>query len=65
GSLMPCRVPHRDLRRQLYLLVNKHKYRGQALALWLALCGEGADGRSRGGQRQIGAHERARRPGRA
>jgi DNA-binding transcriptional LysR family regulator len=38
GTLVPCRVPHRDFRRQFYLLVNKHKYRGQSLALWLALC---------------------------
>jgi DNA-binding transcriptional LysR family regulator len=37
-SLAPCRVPHRDLRRAFYLLVNKHKYRGRGLALWLALC---------------------------
>ena len=40
GTLAPCRVPHRDFRRDLYLLVNKHKYRGRGLALWLALCRE-------------------------
>jgi DNA-binding transcriptional LysR family regulator len=46
GALAPCRVPHRDFRRTLYLLVNKHKYRGRALALWLALCGEAPAGRA-------------------
>jgi DNA-binding transcriptional LysR family regulator len=40
GTLAPCRVPQRDFRRDLYLIVNKHKYRGRGLALWLALCRE-------------------------
>jgi DNA-binding transcriptional LysR family regulator len=40
GTLAPCRVPQRDLRRELYLLVNKHKYRGRGLDLWLTLCRE-------------------------
>ncbi|HXX68773.1 MAG TPA: LysR substrate-binding domain-containing protein [Polyangiaceae bacterium] len=40
GSLKPCRVPHRDFRRELYLLLNKHKYRGRALVLWVTLCRE-------------------------
>src|SRR6202453_3992771 len=40
GTLAPCRVPQRDFRRELYLLINKHKYRGRGLALWLALCRE-------------------------
>jgi DNA-binding transcriptional LysR family regulator len=40
GTLVPCRVPHRDFRRELYVLVNRHKYRGRGLALWLALCRE-------------------------
>jgi DNA-binding transcriptional LysR family regulator len=44
GTLVPCRVPQRDFRRDFYLLVNKHKYRGRALALWLALCREAASG---------------------
>jgi DNA-binding transcriptional LysR family regulator len=38
GSLAPCRVPHRDFRRDLYLITNKHKYRGRGMDLWLALC---------------------------
>jgi hypothetical protein len=42
GTLAPCRVPQRDFRRELYLLINKHKYRGRGLALWLALCREAA-----------------------
>ena len=48
GTLMPCRVPHRDFRRELYLLVNKHKYRGRGLTLWLALCREEPSRRSSG-----------------
>ena len=40
GTLAPCRVPHRDFRRELYLVVNKHKYRGRGMALWLAICRE-------------------------
>ena len=41
GTLAPCRVPQRDFRRDFYLLMNKHKYRGRALMLWLALCRQG------------------------
>jgi DNA-binding transcriptional LysR family regulator len=41
GTLKPCRVPHRDFRRAFYVLLNKHKYRGRAVELWLALCREG------------------------
>ncbi len=40
GTLAPCRVPHRDFSRGLYLLLNRHKYRGRGLELWLALCRE-------------------------
>jgi DNA-binding transcriptional LysR family regulator len=40
GTLAPCRVPHRDFRRELYLVVNRHKYVGRGMALWLALCRE-------------------------
>jgi DNA-binding transcriptional LysR family regulator len=50
GTLAPCRVPHRDFRRAFYLLLNKHKYRGRGLALWLALCREAPFGRSPGGK---------------
>jgi DNA-binding transcriptional LysR family regulator len=46
ATLAPCRVPHRDFRRTFYLLVNKHKYRGRGLTLWLALCREGASRRA-------------------
>jgi DNA-binding transcriptional LysR family regulator len=38
GTLAPCRVPHRDFRRELYFIMNKHKYRGRGMELWLALC---------------------------
>jgi len=40
GTLAPCRVPHRDFRRQFYLVLHRRKYRGQALAAWLTLCRE-------------------------
>lgn len=46
GTLMPCRVPHRDFRREFYLLLNRHKYRGRGLTLWLELCREAPSGRS-------------------
>jgi DNA-binding transcriptional LysR family regulator len=46
GTLVPCRVPQRDFRRRFYLLMNKHKYRGRGLALWLALCREAPFGRT-------------------
>lgn len=42
--LTPCRVPHRDFHRELYLLLNKRKYRGRALELWLTLCREAPPG---------------------
>jgi DNA-binding transcriptional LysR family regulator len=58
GSLVPCRVPHRDFKRDLYLLVNKHKYRGRGLELWLTLCRETAAARPSGGK---GAELAARR----
>lgn len=40
GRLTPCRVPHRDFSREFYLLLNRNKYRGQGLELWLTLCRE-------------------------
>jgi DNA-binding transcriptional LysR family regulator len=52
GSLAPCRVPHRDFRRGFYLLLNKHKYRGRGLTLWLALCHETSSGGGRAGPRR-------------
>ena len=54
GTLAPCRVPHRDFRRAFYFLLNKHKYRGRGLALWLALCREAPSGPSPGGKRVPG-----------
>jgi DNA-binding transcriptional LysR family regulator len=48
GTLAPCRVPHRDFRRELYLIMNKHKYRGRAMELWLALCRDAPVGARKG-----------------
>jgi len=38
GRLCPCRVPHRDFRRQFFFLLHKDKRRGDALTRWLDLC---------------------------
>ena len=40
GTLRPCRVPHRDFRRQWYFLLHKHKQRAAAVERWLAFCRE-------------------------
>ncbi|HET9934120.1 MAG TPA: LysR family transcriptional regulator [Polyangiaceae bacterium] len=37
-SLMPCRVPHRDFRRQFYSVVHRQKHRSRAIRRWLTLC---------------------------
>lgn len=37
-SLHPCRVPHRDFRRQFFFLLHKHKYRSAGIERWLELC---------------------------
>ncbi len=42
GSLVPCKVPHRDFRRQFYFLLHKQKVRGAAIDRWLAHCRGGA-----------------------
>jgi DNA-binding transcriptional LysR family regulator len=44
GTLVPCRVPHRDFRRAFYILLNRHKYRGRGVELWLQLCREAPRG---------------------
>jgi DNA-binding transcriptional LysR family regulator len=36
GVLKPCRVPHRDFRRQFFFLLHRQKYRTAAVARWLA-----------------------------
>jgi len=38
GRLKPCRVPHRDFRRQFFFLLQPQKYRTPALERWLQLC---------------------------
>lgn len=38
GALKPCRVPHRDFRRQFYFLLHKGKQRSAGVERWLAFC---------------------------
>jgi DNA-binding transcriptional LysR family regulator len=38
GTLKPCRVPHRDFRRQFYFLLHKGKQRSAGMDRWLAFC---------------------------
>ena len=40
GTLKPCRVPHRDFRRQFYFLQHKRKQRSAGVDGWLAFCRE-------------------------
>jgi DNA-binding transcriptional LysR family regulator len=40
GTLKPCRVPHRDFRRQFYFLLHKRKQRGAGVERWLTFCRE-------------------------
>ncbi|MFZ5895384.1 MAG: LysR substrate-binding domain-containing protein [Myxococcota bacterium] len=37
-SLVPCRVPSRDFRRQFYSVVHRQKYRSRAIQRWLDVC---------------------------
>jgi DNA-binding transcriptional LysR family regulator len=38
GSLVPCRVPHRDFHRHFFFALHARKYRSQAIERWLELC---------------------------
>jgi DNA-binding transcriptional LysR family regulator len=38
GALVPLAVPHRDLTRKLYFVLNKHKYRSAGIEKWMQLC---------------------------
>lgn len=38
GTLRPCRVPHRDFRRQFYFLLSEGRREDAAVEAWLALC---------------------------
>jgi len=40
GTLSPCRVPHRDFRRQFFFLLHKNKHHGPAIQRWLDVCRE-------------------------
>lgn len=38
GTLVPLRAPHRDWKREWFIITHKHKYRTAALERWLDLC---------------------------
>jgi DNA-binding transcriptional LysR family regulator len=38
GTLKPCKVPHRDFRRQFFFLLHRQKYRTAAIERWMQLC---------------------------
>ena len=38
SALKPCRVPHRDFRRQFHFLLHKQKQRGPGVERWLSFC---------------------------
>jgi len=38
GSLVELKVPHRDFRRELQIVLRRDKYRGEALVSWLEFC---------------------------
>ena len=38
GSLVPVDVPSRNFWRQFYIVLNRKKFRGEALTQWLRLC---------------------------
>ena len=40
GALKPCRVPHRNFRRQFYFLLRKGKPPGPGVERWLSFCRE-------------------------
>src|SRR5688572_17149734 len=40
GTLRPCKVPHRDFRRQFFFLLHRQKYRSAGIRRWLELCRE-------------------------
>jgi DNA-binding transcriptional LysR family regulator len=43
GSLVPCKVPQRDFRRQFYFVLHRHKYRSAGVQRWLELCRQQRD----------------------
>lgn len=38
GRFVPLEVPGRDFQRQLYVAINRHKYRSESIERWLQLC---------------------------
>jgi len=38
GSLIPLKVPQRDLRRRFYFILHRQKYLSSAIENWMALC---------------------------
>jgi DNA-binding transcriptional LysR family regulator len=38
GTLLPCKVKHRNFQRQFFFVVHKQKYRSATLEQWLDLC---------------------------
>ncbi|RYE92213.1 MAG: LysR family transcriptional regulator [Myxococcales bacterium] len=38
GTLVPCRVPQRDFRRQLSFALHRHRHRREVTERWLDLC---------------------------
>lgn len=38
GTLLPLGVPARNFRRQFYIVLNRKKFKGEALSQWLKLC---------------------------
>jgi DNA-binding transcriptional LysR family regulator len=38
GTLVACRVPHRDFRRHFFFVLHKHKYQSGGIQRWLELC---------------------------
>jgi DNA-binding transcriptional LysR family regulator len=38
GSLAPLKVAGRNFSRQLYIILNRHKYRSEGIKRWLELC---------------------------
>jgi DNA-binding transcriptional LysR family regulator len=64
-SLRPCRVAHRDFRRQFFFLLHRRKFRGAGLERWLELCraaGETVAGQPRTAVARLRPHPNSRRP---
>lgn len=38
GRLIPLAVPHRNLEREFFIILHRHKYRSSGIREWLSLC---------------------------